>query len=126
VQPAPGVANPLDQLPFDERVHIFVRAGHPGGIGLPFREDVLQRRDDGGGVSCRERASPLQRLGPCQAADHVVFEETPIESERRAEIEYCGVGLAVEAAGPEIGHEDVIPEIRWPDGRRQYLLSRAL
>ena len=45
-----------------------------------------------------------ERLGPGQAAGHVVLEERPIEAERDAEVERGGIGSRVEAARPQ-GHE---------------------
>ena len=47
-----------------------------------------------------EHAGARQRLGPRQAAGHVVFEQAAIERERHAEIKRRRIGRGVKPSGP--------------------------
>ena len=103
----PGIADALHQLPFDKGVHVLVGTGDPRRVGLAFGENLGERRRRGRRVVGRQDAGRLQGLRPREAADHVVFKQSAIETKRRAEVEDRGVGLAVEAAGPERGHGEL-------------------
>ena len=101
VKPASGVADPLDQLPLDKAVHVFVGARHVRGIAAAFLENRAQRIGDGARIVGRQHARGGERLGPREAAGHVVFEERAIEAEGDPEVERRGIGRRIEAAGPE-------------------------
>ena len=101
VQPAAGVAEPLDEQAFDEAVDVLVVAGDEGRIGpRPARgcRRASSRSARASSASARRRA---QRARPRQAAGDIVFEQPPIEAERGAELERGGIGRRIEAAGPE-------------------------
>src|SRR4029450_10679031 len=68
-------------------------------------ENRLQRGIDGHGFLTRKHAGFLQRAGPGHAAPHVVFEESSIETERRAPFERRLIGGGVKSAGPESRHQ---------------------
>ena len=74
------------------------------------------RRDDPGA---------LERLRPCHASGHVVFEQTTIEAKGSAECEQRRIGIAVEAAGPQVRHRQR-PAERRLTVRRVLTRSRAL
>ena len=108
VQAAAGVADARDELALDERVHVLVvvAGATKTGSSAPCSRMSLERparsprrppRD-----STPARASAV---GPRQAPAHVVFEQPAIEAERRAELEQRRVGIAREAAGPEMRHQ---------------------
>ena len=85
VQAPPGVANPFNQAPLDEAAHL--RPGRqPIRAATAFVEDFFSAamivRTSG-----LEHSGRLERLGPRDAAGHVVFEQQSIEAERNAEIE---------------------------------------
>jgi hypothetical protein len=108
VQPAAGVADARDQLAFDERVDVLVLLGCGGieerriGAG---GENLVERAGDRVQLRRRQHTCRVNRFRPRQASGHVVFEEAPIEPERRAETEEGGVGTALEPARPEMCHQ---------------------
>ena len=102
VETAPDVSEALDELPLDERVHVLVGARDERRIVAAALPDLDQRVANGAGVGSRQHAGVGQRLGPRQAPLHVVFEQAPIEPERRLEAEYLLVGSAGEPAGPQM------------------------
>ena len=110
VQPAAGVADPLDQLALDEAVHVLVVARRrTPDRRAPASRIVGQRRLDL--LARRRRVSTpasCERPRPREAAGDVVFEQPAIEAERGAEVEGRGVGRRVEAAGPEISHQSSV------------------
>ena len=71
------------------------------GLRRPSSRIACERGDDRARVLGRQHAGGAERLGPRDAAGHVVFEERAIEAERDAEVERGGIGSGVEAAGPE-------------------------
>jgi hypothetical protein len=106
VQPAARVADALDELALDETVHVLVGTVHERRIPPPFLEDRVQATQDRRHVVRCQHARPPERLGPGQAARHVVLEQGSIEAERDAEVEGGGIGRTVETAGPE-SHESL-------------------
>ena len=103
MQPATGVADARDQLPFDEAVHVLVGAADPCRIASALLENRGQPcRESDAPSSLRQRAARHQRFGPREAAGHVVFEEPAIERERDAEIEGRRIGRGIEPSGPEV------------------------
>ncbi len=101
MQASARIADPFDQSSLDEAVDVFVRSGDRFRGTLPFVKDLLQRRENRRGVLGAEQARGFQRLGPGDAAGHIVFEEQPIEAKGDAEVEGGGIGRRVEPAGPE-------------------------
>ena len=83
----PASPEPLDEQPLDEAVHVFVGAVDKRRVGAAALEDLGERRLDLRASSRGEHAGARQRPRPREAARHVVFEQTPIEAERRAELE---------------------------------------
>src|SRR5437870_2068546 len=104
MQPPARVAEPLDEQPLDEAVHVFVGAADERRIGSAALEDVLQRGVNLPGFVARQHAGVCQRTRPRPTAGDVVFEETAIEPKRRAEFEGGGVRRGVEPPGPQIRH----------------------
>ena len=106
VQPAAGVAEPLDEQALDEAVHVLVGAGDERRIRPASLED---RRRASASICARfvrrQHAGLAQRARPRQAAGDIVFEQAAIEAERGAEFERRRVGRGVEAAGPEVSHQ---------------------
>ena len=100
VQPSAGVAEPFDELPLDETMHVLVAAVDERRVRAPELEDPGQRRFNLLRFVCGEHARGFQRAAPREAAGHIVFEETAIETEGGAELERRGVGGRVETAGP--------------------------
>ena len=104
MEPPACIADTVDQLPFDERVHIFVRAGHEPRIASPALEDLGQPDPYGLGIFRRQHTGVAERLAPGEAPEAVVLEEPPIEAERGVEVEHGRVRLGIEAARPEMRH----------------------
>ena len=102
MQPPAHVARALDQLALDECVHVLVVALEERGVAPPGLQDGGQSVADGGGVRRGQHAGPRQRLGPRQAALHVVLEQAAVEGERRLEAEDGGVRRGLEPAGPQV------------------------
>jgi hypothetical protein len=101
VQTAPGLADALDELAFDERMHVLVASRGVGGKESRIRasrEDLLQPRRYGLRILLFQHTRPLERFRPRQTTADVVFEQTAIESKRCAELEQCGVGISLESA----------------------------
>ncbi len=98
VESPAGVANALDEFPFDEAVNVFVRTGHKSLVAAPFFENGFQRGHDRRRVCRVHHGGSAERLGPRDAAGDVVFEERAIEAKRDAEIKRRRVGRAVEPA----------------------------
>src|SRR4051812_9323518 len=96
-----GVANPLDELPLDEAVHILVWPVDECRVASAFLEDRLETALDRRGVLPRQHARRAERLCPREAAGDIVFKQRAIECKRDPEIERGGIGLGVETAGPE-------------------------
>ena len=94
VQPPAGVADALDELALDERVHVLVvgaRRSAPDWRARPARiasrpATIAVRRRP---ATARRRG---ERLGPGHAAGDVVFDQTAIDGERLAVVEDLGVG----------------------------------
>ena len=101
MQPAPGVADPLDELPFDEAVHVLVRTIDEGGIAAAGIEDLLQTAADRAGVLTGEHPRRRKRIGPRETAGHVVFEERAVEPEGDAEVERIRIRCGIETPRPE-------------------------
>ena len=93
--------DPLDQLPLDEGMHVFVVAVHPRRIGAAALEDRLQAFGDRLGVSGIEHAGARQRFRPREAAPHIVFEQAAIEWKRHAEIERRGIRRGIKSSRPQ-------------------------
>ena len=93
------IADARDQLPLDERVHVFVVAVDPRRIRAARLEDRLQAFLIAL-LPRLEHAGARERVRPRQAAGHIVFEQPPIERERHAEVERRGIGRRVEPSGP--------------------------
>ena len=74
------------------------------GIAAPLLENLLEPLSDRGQVLFREDAGGAERLGPCEAARHVVFKQRAVETERDLEVERRWIGRRIETAGPE-SHE---------------------
>ena len=74
VQTLAEVADALDELPLDERVHIFVGAVDERGLAPAALEDVRERGGHLLGFGAVEDADARQPLDPRKAAGHVVFE----------------------------------------------------
>jgi hypothetical protein len=117
VQPLAHRSRAGNHLAFDERVNVLVVPVHEAGIAPPFVEDADQRRHDRGALVGCQHTSRLQRLGPRDAARHVVFEQATVERKRAAEVEGRGIGLGVEAPGPE-GHGQASGSRVWGLGFR--------
>ena len=108
VQSPAGIADARDELAFDERMDVLVglrrvrveeRQDRAASATISSRAFVM--RDASADDSTPARA---QRLRPRDAARHIVFEQAPIELERRAELEERGIGIAGEPARPEMRH----------------------
>ena len=87
VQPAARVAEALDEQPFDEAVDVFVGTVDEGRFRSAPAPGSRQRRFDLARLVALENARPGERARPRDAARHVVFEEAPVEAERRAPFE---------------------------------------
>ena len=98
VQPLAEIADALDELPLDERVHVFVRTVDERRLAPASLENLVERRRHLLGFGLVEDADASEPLDPRKAARHVVFEETPIESKGRPELERDGIGLAAETS----------------------------
>ena len=104
VQPLAQIADALDELPLDECVHIFVGTVDERGLAPASLENVRERRGHLLRFGRVEDAGAGEPFNPRKAARHIVFEETPVESKGRPELEGNGIGLAAETSGPEIRH----------------------
>ena len=76
-----------------------------GVVDALLRESARSPSLDGRGVRRGEDAGPREPRRPRAAAPHVVFEQPPIEPERRSEREQLGVGIAGEPPGPQMRHQ---------------------
>ena len=101
MQASSCIADALYELSLDEAMHILVGTRNEGGITASFLEDGLEPAPDRRRVLLRQDAGRAERLRPREAACDVVFEERAIEAEGNPEIERSGIGLRIEAAGPE-------------------------
>ncbi len=128
VQPAPGVADALDQLALDERVHVLVGGVREARrIGDHGRAHVIEPAHDRGNVGGLEHAGLAERLGPGLAARDVVLDEPAIDRERLAVVEDVLVRLSGEPAGPQrrgrraLGHDQApageLPTRAWSSSR---------
>jgi hypothetical protein len=99
----PGVAEPFDEQPLDEAMHVFVGTVHERRVRAPAFEDVGQGGGNVGAFLGREDSRGRQGASPRHTADDVVLEQPAIEGERRAPFEGGRVGSGVEAARPEVG-----------------------
>jgi len=101
VQALPRIADLLDQFPFDEAVHVFVRSGDECRILASFPKNLFEALPDRRGILLRQHSCRPERLGPRQAANDVVFEQRAIEPEGHLKVERRRIGRRVETAGPE-------------------------
>ena len=92
------IADALDELALDERVHVFVGTVDERRLAPAALEDVVERRRHHFGLGLVEDADAGEPLDPREAAGHVVFEQPPVEPERRPELEGNGIGLAAETS----------------------------
>src|SRR5262245_6647629 len=104
MEPPAGIADALNQLPFDKAVDVLICPGDERRIAAPFFKNRFKTLSDRRSVLLRQHAARAERLRPCQAAGDIVFEQGAVETERNAEIEGRRIGLCVETAGPE-SHE---------------------
>ena len=98
VQTFAEIADALDELALDKRVHVFVGAVDERGFAASPLEDIDERRGHLLGLGLAEHARAGKPLDPREAARHIVFEETPIEPEGGSEFEGNGIGLAAETS----------------------------
>ena len=98
MQPLAEIADALDQLPLDKRVHVLVGTIQVGRSTSPTLEDLVERSRYLLGFGFFEDADAGERFDPRQAARHVVFEETPVETEGRSELEGNRIGLGAETS----------------------------
>ena len=80
MQPLAEIADALDQLALDERVHIFVGTVDERRLAPAALEDVVERGRDHLRFRVAEHADAGERLDPRQAARDVVFEEPLVEA----------------------------------------------
>ena len=95
------IADALHELPLDETVNVFVRTRHGGRIAPSLLEDGFEPFFDRRRILFRQHAAGGKRFSPREAAGDIILEQRAVEPERNAEIERSGIGLRVEAAGPE-------------------------
>ena len=109
VQPAPGVAEPLDEQALDEAVDVLVVAvdkrADPSGRARGSPSSAVSICS---ASACGSTPARAERARPRDAAGHVVFEQPAIEAEGRAELERRRVGRGVESSGPECCHVVVV------------------
>ena len=98
VQAPPSVAEPLDQLAFDEAVHVLVVARDEGGVRSCLVEQRHQRLLDPARFVGVQHAGASQRARPRDAPGDVVFEQAAVDAEGGAEFEGRGIGRSIEAA----------------------------
>ena len=109
VKAAARLADALHELALDERMHVLVRRCflrvEECGIGATALEYFFEASTDRAGIGSIQDPGCRQRLCPRQATAHVVFEQPPVELERRPELQQELIGRFVEAPGPEMRHE---------------------
>ena len=98
------VASPLHQLPLDERVHVFIVTVDERRILPASLEDLAKSGRHHFCLRLAEDANPCKSFHPREAAGHVVFEESLVESERRPEVKRGRIGFAAETSGPQVSH----------------------
>ena len=108
MQPLAGGADPLDQLAFDERVHVLVAPRHERRVGRRGLAQLRQRAIERLLLVSRQHASAQQGLGPRATALDVVFEEATVEGERRSEGEHVLIGGTRKTARPQVRHHSLI------------------
>ena len=113
VQALACVADAGDQLALDERVHVLVVAFDERGVRDRLVEQALQRAADDPRLFGPQHARVGEGLGPREAAHDIVFEQPPVEAERRAPGEDVGIGGSAEASRPQCAHADVLPRAPW-------------
>src|SRR5262249_42093742 len=101
VQAPARVAELGDEQTLDEAVHVLIAAIDERGIAAAALENPAERGFDLTRLAYVENAGLRQRPRPRLAADHVVFEQPPIEAKRCAEVERRGVRRGGEPAGPQ-------------------------
>jgi hypothetical protein len=81
VQPLSQIPDALDEVPFDERVHVFIGAGDK----LRFPSCALQNIPESGrhhfGVGRAEHARPCESLHPREAPGYIVLQQPLVEPE---------------------------------------------
>ena len=92
------IADPLHQLPLDERVHVLVRTVDEPGVGPRAIENVFQYRRNFLDIVAAEHAGFAECLDPRKASRDIVFEEPLVEPERRSELKRGGIGLGAESS----------------------------
>ena len=95
------IADARHELALDERVDVFVGAVDEGRIRRSGLEHLAQGGADGRRLVGAQHARAFQRVRVRQAADDIVFEQAPVEPERRAPGQEFGVGFRVEASRPQ-------------------------
>jgi hypothetical protein len=105
------VAEPLDEQALDKAVHVFVRTVDEMRVGPCLFEDLVERGFDLARLVALEDPRPGERPRPGEAAGHIVLEEAPVETERRAELQRLGVGRRIESAAPQ-GHQSASVTLR--------------
>ncbi len=98
MQPLAQVADAFDELALDECVHILIGTVDERRLAPAPFENVVQRSRHFLRFRVLEDADSGERVDPCEAARHVVFEEPPIEAKGRPELESHGVGLTAETS----------------------------
>ena len=81
VEPFARLADALDQHALDKRMDVFVRARDERGIPAALVEDRVQAPSNRLAVSRADDAGRCERLGPRQAARHVLVEEARVEGQ---------------------------------------------
>jgi hypothetical protein len=98
VQTFAEIADTLDELALDKRVHVFVGAVDKCGLAASPLENIDERRGHLLGLGLIQDARAGKSFDPGEAARHIVFEKTPIEPEGGSEFEGNGIGLAAETS----------------------------
>ena len=100
MQAPPRIADARHQLALDEAVHVFIVTRDPRRIGAALLENRRQAAGDRRGILRIEHAGARQGFRPGEAAGHIVFEETPVERKRDAEIKRGRIRRRVKPSRP--------------------------
>ena len=104
VQSPARLADFFDELALDEAVDVFVGSRDIRGIAASLLENLLEPFPDRRRILLRQHTGGAERLGPGEAARHVVCKERAVEAEGDLEVERRWIGRRIETAGPE-SHE---------------------
>src|SRR5688572_12937896 len=92
------IPDPLNELPFHERVHVFVGAVDERWIAPAALEDVGKGGRDHLGLRRAENSCAGKPFNPRQASSDIVLEQAPVESKRRPELKGGRVRVAAETS----------------------------